>query len=368
MYNIAVGIFWITILIFAQGLKMIQESPELIEPDQEIKGRSPSLAAEGNDIYMTFASGDTIFYSFSSDRGKNFSAPELVTSIQDLMVGGGRGPQIISSKGQLLIAAPSASGNIYTYLKMKTGSKWIEGGRINDIADKAREGFVSLCSNSDGQLFATWLDTRLNARNNIFGAGSSDGGRTWLKSQLIYKSPDGSVCECCKPAVAMKGKQVAVMFRNNLGGNRDMYIIQSGDGGVTFDQARKLGESSWKLNGCPMDGGGLVINEDNTVRTVWRREGNIYENKPGSKEELVEKGSQCTISGKNGKYYVAFISAGTVYCLAPDGKTIVLGQGGSYPRLISIDKSTVLCAWENRDRIYRTILTGEKEIPVTQMH
>jgi hypothetical protein len=368
MQNIAVGIFWFTILIFASGFKRMPESQDIKDINKDLKGRSPSLAAEGNDIYMAFPSGDSIFYSCSLDNGKHFSAPEFVTSLQDLMVGGGRGPQIISSKGQLLIAAPSASGNIYTYMKMKAGSKWTEGSRINDIADKAKEGFVSLCSNGDGALFATWLDIRLNARNNIFGAGSSDGGRTWHKSQLIYESPDGSVCECCKPAVAMKGKQVVVMFRNNLGGNRDLYVIQSGDRGVTFDHARKLGEGSWKLNGCPMDGGGLVINDDNTVRTVWRREGNIYENEPGKKEELITKGSQCTITGTTGKYYVAFINAGKVYCIVPDGKTVELGQGGSYPRLISIDKSTVLCAWEDGNRIYRTMLSGEKEIPVTQMH
>lgn len=360
MYNIAAGIFSIIFLIFASGFKKIQESPDIKNINNAFRGRSPSLAVEGSDIYMAFASGDSIFYSCSFDKGKNFSSPEFVTSSQDLMVGGGRGPQIISSKGQLLIAAPCASGNIYAYMKMKTGSSWIKGNRINDIPAKAKEGFISLSSSGDGHLFAVWLDLRLNARNNIYGARSPDGGKTWLKSQLIYESPDGSVCDCCKPSVLMKGQKVVVMFRNNLEGNRDLYMIQSGDGGVTFDRAQKLGEGSWKLNGCPMDGGGLVINDDNSVRTVWRREGNIYENEPGKKEELINKGSQCTITGTNDNYYIAYISAGKVYCREPNGKTEEIGPGGSYPKLITIDKSTVLCAWEDGNRIYRTILTGEK--------
>lgn len=360
MYNMAVGIFSITFLIFAPGFKKIQESPDIKNINNALKGRSPSLAVEGSDVYMAFASGDSIFYSVSFDKGKNFSAPEFVTSLQDLMVGGGRGPQIISSKGQLLIAAPCASGNIYAYMKMKTGSSWIKGSRINDMAAKAKEGFISLSSNSDGHLFAVWLDLRLNARNNIYGARSPDGGKTWLKSQLIYESPDGSVCDCCKPSVLMKGQEVVVMFRNNLEGNRDLYMIQSRDGGATFDRAQKLGEGSWKLNGCPMDGGGLVINDDNSIRTVWRREGNIYENEPGKKEELINKGSQCTITGINGNHYIAFINAGKVYLREPDGKTVEIGPGGSYPKLITIDKSTILCAWENGNRIYRTLLSGEK--------
>jgi hypothetical protein len=46
---------------------------------------------------------------------------------------------------------------------------------------------------------------------------------------MIYTSPDSTVCECCKPNVAMKGNNVYVMFRNWLHGNRDLYLIQSSD-------------------------------------------------------------------------------------------------------------------------------------------
>ena len=359
MYNRAV-IFSIILLIFASGFKMIQKTPDIKSINNIIKGRSPSLAVEGSNVFMAFTSGDSIFYSSSSDKGKNFSAPEFVTYIKDLMVGGGRGPQIISSKGQLLIAAPGKSGNFSVYLKMKSMGSWIKGSRINDIADKAKEGFITLSSNDDGQLFAVWLDLRLNSKNNIFGARSLDGGKSWLKNQLIYESPEGSVCECCKPSVVMKDKQVAVMFRNNLGGNRDLYLIQSEDGGATFDHAQKLGEGSWKLNGCPMDGGGLVINDNKTVHTVWRREDNIFENEPGMKEEFINKGTQCTITGADGNYYVAFINAGKICCRKPDGNILEIGPGGSYPKLVTIDKSTILCAWENGNRIYRTVLTAGK--------
>ena len=86
---------------------------------------------------------------------------------------------------------------------------------------------------------------------------------------MIYSSPDTTVCECCKPSVAMKGNKVYVMFRNWLNGNRDLHIIQSNDGGINFGKAQKLGEGSWKLKGCPMDGGGVIINTDNSILTVF---------------------------------------------------------------------------------------------------
>ena len=49
------------------------------------------------------------------------------------------------------------------------------------------------------------------------------------------------------------------MFRNNVNGSRDEYLVESRDGGRSFAAARKLGSGTWPLNGCPMDGGGLAI-------------------------------------------------------------------------------------------------------------
>jgi Neuraminidase (sialidase) len=99
--------------------------------------------------------------------------------------------------------------------------------------------------------------------NKIFGAKSTDGGKTWGKNIMIYASPDTTVCECCKPSVVMKGNNIYVMFRNWLNGNRDLHIIQSTDIGLNFGQAQKLGAGSWTLNGCPMDGANwrLIIME-----------------------------------------------------------------------------------------------------------
>jgi hypothetical protein len=103
-----------------------------------------------------------------------------------------------------------------------------------------------------------------------------------------------------------------------------------------------------------------VINNDNAILTVWAREGITYVTEPRQKEELVNRGSHCTITGITGSYYVAFVNTGNVYCWKPDGKSVETGSGGTYPKLLRIDKSTILCAWDNGNRIYTTILTGEK--------
>ena len=94
----------------------------------------------------------------------------------------------------------------------------------------------------------------------VYGASSEDGGGTWSASRLVYASPSGAVCTCCHPSVAVDDDGgVSVMFRNALGGSRDMYVARSTDGGRTFPPAAKVGAGTWKLEACPMDGGALAV-------------------------------------------------------------------------------------------------------------
>ncbi len=99
----------------------------------------------------------------------------------------------------------------------------------------------------------------------------------------------------------VKGNNVHVMFRNQLYGNRDLHLIQSSNGGASFGKVQKLGVGSWKLNGCPMDGGGLTVNKNGTVETVWRREGKIFAATPGKPEKEIGEGRGCTLESVNGK-------------------------------------------------------------------
>jgi hypothetical protein len=100
---------------------------------------------------------------------------------------------------------------------------------------------------------------------------------TWSKNLMIYESPAGTICECCHPSAAIDSEgQVLVMWRNWLAGSRDMYLVRSRDG-LTFSKPEKLGSGTWKLNACPMDGGGLAASQERLsphgaaiTRSSWR--------------------------------------------------------------------------------------------------
>jgi len=319
-----------------------------------INAAMPSLAKDTKGkVYIAFASGNKLEYVESSNDGVTFSKPVLVDTIKDLYGIAGRGPKIISTSQTLTILAPDKIGNIHVYTRGEKGT-WKKNGFVNDVADVCKEGFVSVSAKGDS-LFADWLDARNTNRNKIVGALSINGGKTWSKNKIIYQSPDGVVCECCSPSAAFGSNCINVMFRNNWNGNRNLYLIQSYDGGNTFGEAKKIGNGNWKLDGCPMDGGGLVADNNGFVQTVWRRVDTIYSCVPGHPETMIGKGKNCTISKIGNTNVYVWIEENKIVCLLPNNKKINVGEG-SYPVLQALSNTQFLCVWQNDNNVYSKIV------------
>jgi BNR repeat-like domain len=316
------------------------------------KGQMPNAASDdAGRLHLVFGNGDSIMYSSLIYHGKLFSNPVLVSILPELNASHMRGPQIAATSNGLTIIASNNKGDIFSYKKNNSGN-WQLTGKVNDVDTVAKEGLMALKGDGD-LLYAVWLDLR-DKHNKIFGARSMDGGQHWSKNIMVYASPDSTICECCKPSVVVKDNAVFVMFRNWLNGNRDLYLIRSNDGGLTYDNAEKLGNGSWALNGCPMDGGGLAVS-DNKVQTVWNRQGKIYACEPGKQEKEIGEGRDCTLETIDGKNVYAWTEKGMVVCLLPQIKKS-LGKGKS-PVLKSTSKGSVMCIWENENEIHSILLT-----------
>lgn len=318
-------------------------------------GQMPNIAKDSRDnLHLVYGTGDSIMYSYSSNGGKDFSSPVLVSVLSKLAASHMRGPQVAATLEGVTVTACNAFGDIFTFVKDDKGA-WKQTARVNDADTVCKEGLMALTA--DGRnVVAVWLDLRRDKHNKIFGARSTDGGTTWSKNFLIYASPDSSVCECCKPSVVMKGADVYVMFRNWLNGNRDLYLIHSSDGGVTFGQAQKLGNGSWALDGCPMDGGGLVFDENAIPQTVWKRKNKIYACEPGKEEKAIGEGRNCAVESVNGKNVYAWTENGKVVVLKPGGTKEKLGPG-SIPLLKVIDNERVICVWENENQVHCALVS-----------
>ncbi|SDL97276.1 sialidase family protein [Siphonobacter aquaeclarae] len=319
------------------------------------KGQLPVITADSRGtIHLVFGREDTLFYASSADLGKTFSKPLAVTRLPELVLIATRGPQIAAGDKQLLITASDKAGNVWAWSRPRRGGEWSHAVRINDQPDIGREGFQAVTALSDNRFFAAWLDLRGNKRNKIVGALSVDGGRTWNPNQLIYQSPDETVCECCRVSVAASGNNIAVLFRNWLNGSRDLYLSQSRNGGQSFSSAEKLGLGTWKLNACPMDGGGLAVTGPASFLTAWRRESSLYLCRPGQPEALLGPGRQVALAADKKHWVAAFQQGGSIRLQTDLGEATEFGPGQTPS--VTISRGEAICVWENERSISTAVL------------
>lgn len=333
---------FLLLLLCAACISAIGQDSQILS-----RGTMPNaIVDKKNGLNVIFGNGDSVMM-MTSGNGIDFSTPVLITTIPKLVAHAMRGPQVGSTKTGLLITVSTNDGNMFS-IKQDAQGKWSAPVRMNDADTVAKEGFMSLAVDGDNA-YAVWLDSRSNKGQQLFGALSKDGGKTWSRNIKIYSSPDTTICECCKPNVVMKGNKVYAMFRNWVNGNRDMYLIQSTDFGNSFGKAVKIGNGSWKLNGCPMDGGAIVLDDHAEPQVLFRRESTLYTATPGSPEKELTEGRNGSIALMEGKPAYAFMQKGNIHLMIPGSPTKDLGKG-SMPVIINY-KGKIFCVWENAKQI-----------------
>lgn len=254
--------------------------------------QQPQVAVDSSGaIHVVFGVGDKIRYRRSDDGGRSFSEPVELPAVHEMSLGMRRGPRIAATDSMLCVTATGGKqgkgrdGDVLALRSTDGGKTWAGPTQVNDVDDSAREGLHAMAAGPGGSLCCVWLDLR-NRKTEVMASVSKDGGSTWSKNVLVYKSPDGSVCECCHPSITVDStNKIHVLWRNSLAGARDMYIASSSDDGATFSQASKLGSGSWPLKACPMDGGAIAAVAPSKLATAWRREKAVFLLLDGQSEE-----------------------------------------------------------------------------------
>jgi len=308
----------------------------------------PQFAASEKIVAVAFGSPNTVYLSVSHDRGATFSEARKIADVPKLNLGMHRGPRVAITPAAIVVSAINGS-DILTWASKDEGRTWKAGSVVNDVPTSAREGLQGMAARPDGLLYTVWLDDR-GRRKELWGAYSSDNGATWSKNIRIYALPDGPICNCCHPTVTFAPDgQLVVMFRNALGGARDMYLASSQDGGKTFTPAEKLGAGTWKLDACPMDGGGVAFSPQGKIVTAWRRENTVYIAPQGGAETLIHEGKNPAIASNAEGIYVAWTSPNGVFARVP-GKSdpVALDSTGGFVQLVAVPHGPVIAAWERK--------------------
>lgn len=349
--TIKVAVLTILAAILYFSFTFIKEDGKIFEISEF--GKQPTIAVdEGNNLHVVFGQDDKIFYTSSSNGSSSFVTPQYVGSQNKLALGMTRGPQIATTRDYIVIAAADHTGKIMTYRRRHGENEWSPPVNILKEDTTAKEGFIAIATGKDNYVYAAWLDFRIGMKNNVFSAYSPDGGKNWSENKLVYASPDGRVCPCCRPSITADDKgNVYVMFRNELDGARDLYVSHSNDGGKNFGPAQKLGKGTWMLDRCPMDGGAISMDTRGNVGTTWRRENIIYYAEPGGSERKVGEGRAPSLVRNSKGNYLVWQQGNNIMALTPDKLGSENIGTGIYPRLASMIDESVICIWESEGQI-----------------
>lgn len=347
--RIAYGMVTLLLLAAALASAAPQRSPQSIR-----EGSSPQLALDvSGTVRMIFGRQDTIFVVTSTDNAASFSSPVVVGIVKDMHLGNTRGPTLASSRNYSLVAAVDKSGNIHNFVLNHRTNEWRKSARtMNDAVGSAPEGLVAIAANDADGFYAVWLDLRDGRQNQIYFTTVAVNGVAQSANRRLYASPDGHVCECCRPSISISGGRIGVMFRNWLGGARDMYSLSSSDGGKTFSPPQKLGRGSWMLDACPMDGGALAIDQQGVMSTVWRREGTIYFARPGETEQRIAEGRSVMMSQRGPATYLVWQDGSSVKLRTLDNDAPTILGEGRLPQVLALRDGRPLAAWENDGKVF----------------
>lgn len=329
-----------------------------------LKQPQVGCAADGS-IHLAYGAGDVVLYSRSDDGGQSFSPSVEAFRCPNMSLGMRRGPRIAVAGTEPIITViggpqgKGRDGDLQAWRMQAESGSWLGPVNVNDASASAREGLHGMAAGPGNNLWCTWLDLR-SGKAEVYAARSTDGGATWEANQLVYRSPDGSVCECCHPSIAIDAaNKVSILFRNSIGGNRDMYLTTSIDG-KTFAPAKKLGNGTWKLAACPMDGGMLAVDGKGRIDTIWRRDKSLFLATVGTTETPLGPGEQPWIAATHAGPVAVWTDhrEGDLWMLRPhDKRPTKLATQARDPVVAAVrGRDQVVVCWEGRSDGQRALL------------
>ncbi|AEF98747.1 sialidase family protein [Methylomonas methanica] len=313
-----------------------------------------------------------IGYLNSGDGGLNWSSPVDVGQYAAGTVESGAGNDVqIAAYGTTLIAIWQLTGEIpgmgplQVVYSQDGGQSWLPG--TNPTGSTVDQSHPDLVADQAGRFHLVWLDDRdENGYQGLRYARSSSLGRQWELAQTI----DDSTCSCCwnRLSLGLEG-ELNALYRDME--PRDMALARSSDAGKTWRRISTVGEFNWIFDGCPHNGGALVLGGAGTWHgLVWTG----AENKAGLYYvRSADNGNSWSKPQAMGKESLAFHSdiavIGEEHLLAiwdamgPDGSVVMIsesfdqginwssarqisaqGNSATFPRVVKVS-SGALAMW-----------------------
>jgi len=209
-------------------------------PAEKISSRNenrPKIAFDKYDgVYLSWATPKEkkytadVRFSYSADHGKTFTLPITVNN-DNLLTGHSFNELLVTVNGEINIVWLDAR---HSYQLRKTGKK----------------------SNGSALYFA-----KANFR----------AGQYVFTNQKLATG----TCVCCRIAMDYNAEgSLAILWRHIYGDNiREFALLTLKEGSNQQENPYQISHDHWKINGCPHQGGGISIDENNIYHMVWFNQG-----------------------------------------------------------------------------------------------
>jgi hypothetical protein len=99
-----------------------------------------------------------------------------------------------------------------------------------------------------------------------------------------------------------------------------------------------------------MDGGGVLLDKQSVIHSVWQREGVVYYDQPGQPEKKIAEGRSCGLFGDDIPF-MTWQTGDHIYGKSLNGTKIVIGEGSAV-NVVQLKDKTLLAAWERDGKIH----------------
>jgi hypothetical protein len=265
--------FTLTSVAFAQV--MVSDPISVTDGDDSFGKKSPRLIVNTNGEVMVFwmrTGNEAFFISTKTELG--FSDPIQIPfgGLNPNLWSGSLEPNIAAQGDDIYVTFEVYGDAIYVTHSSDGGTTWEDPVAAFTPPLGRRATIPIIAVDQQGHPYVAYVNTNAAEEDAYYGmVRSTDFGASYLPEVDVSAGSNGEeVCECCNGHIEIADNgDVYVAFRNNDSNLRDIWMVRSADGGASFTDAYDVDETDWMSGVCPSNGPHFAILDDEIVNVFF---------------------------------------------------------------------------------------------------
>ena len=237
------------------------------------------------DIWRVWVHEQSIYFDVSKDKGRSYSQPKRVEIPDEKISARNENrPKIgFDAKQGVYLSWAMPREKKYTAdirfsYSNDYGETFSTPITVNDDNLLTSHSFNEMWVSDNGEVQLVWLDGRHRLQSKQQGKKVNGSSLYYAKAKLNNNMFNfnnqmlaNGTCVCCRLAIANNGSNnLAIFWRHIYGDNIREFALLTVNEQL---EPKQISHDYWQINGCPHQGGGISITEDNSYHLVWFNQG-----------------------------------------------------------------------------------------------